>query len=47
MGMVGGAGGCIEFVKGMGTEDMVGGCIFFGCDCMDICVPSSIDGIGV
>ena len=45
--MVGGAGGRIEPVEGTRTEDSVGGCIFFSCDCMDIGVPGGMDGIGV
>ena len=45
-GIVGGAGGRIEPVEGTRTEDRVGGCIFFNCDCIDIGVPGGMDGIG-
>ena len=47
MGIVGGTGGRIEPDEGTRTENMVGGCIFFGCDCMEIGVPGGMDGIGV
>ena len=46
-GVVGDTGGRMERDEGMRTEDMVGGCIFLGWDCMDIGVQGGMDGSGV
>ena len=45
-GVGGGADVAEDLIWGK-KEEMVGGCIFFSCNCIDIWVPGGMDGIRV